>query len=241
MRKKKANYGQELIPALWTLTIISAILITIIIYLLESGSGMHAVIIILATLVLGFLSVVSMSIWSSRVGKLIMRNRMLDELQLSGSEQVLDIGCGKGLLTIGIAKKLTTGKICGLDHWQGTFEYNYTREMVEKNILIEGVADHIEIVSGDALHLPFNAEEFNLITSSLAMHHVGDGNTAFREMIRVLKPGGLIAIADMPTSKIIKQMKEEGFEIILIKPLVRLFFIKVHLIIAKKKDKYDNI
>lgn len=199
------------------------------------GSENITLIITMGSFALFFSLLIAMSIWSSRVGKLIMRDRMIDELHLQGKEQVLDVGCGKGLLTVGIAKKLSTGKVTGLDHWQGTFEYHYTREMIEKNISIEGMKNHINIVNGDAKKLPFDKDTFEIITSYLAMHHVGDGNLAFREMMRVLKPGGYIAIADMPTSKIKKQMQEEGFEIILLKPLVRLFFIKVHLIIAKKK------
>lgn len=236
MKKQKANYGQELIPVLKILTVISAALLIAIIHLVAGGSKNYTIIIAMGSIVLFLGIIITMSIWSSRVGKLIMRDRMIDELQLAGNEQVLDIGCGKGLLTLGIAKKLSGGKVIGLDHWQGTFEYNYTLEMVEKNIQIEEVGNCVEIVSGDALSLPFEAGKFDLITSSLAMHHVGDGNKAFREMMRVLKPGGLIAIADMPTSKIKRQMQDEGFKIILTKPLVRLFFIKVHLIIAKKKD-----
>lgn len=235
MKKQRPNYGQELIPVLWILGIITVFLISAIIYMTAIGSENHSLIIIMGSVALFFIALITMSIWSSRVGKLIMRDRLIDELQLKGNEQVLDVGCGKGLLTVGIAKKLNTGKVTGLDHWQSTFEYNYTREMAEKNIAIEGMEGRVDIVNGDAKKLPFDAGTFDIITSSLAMHHVGDGNIAFREMMRVLKPEGFIAIADMPTARIKKQMQEEGFEIRLIKPLVRLFFIKVHLIIAKKK------
>jgi arsenite methyltransferase len=235
MKKQKANYGQELIPVLRILAIIIVLLLSAIIYMLAVGSVNITLMIVMGCIALFFGALIAMSIWSSRVGKLLMRDRLIDELHLKGNEQVLDVGCGKGLLTVGIAKKMNSGKVTGLDHWQGTFEYNYTREMAEKNVSIEGVGHKIEIVNGDAKKLPFNATLFDIITSSLAMHHVGNGNLAFREMMRVLKPSGYIAIADMPTSQIKRQMQEEGFEIVLMKPLVRLFFIKVHLIIAKKK------
>jgi len=236
MKNEKANYGQELIPVLRILAFCIFLLLSEITYLIIKGSENYTIIFVMGSIVILFVSLIAMSIWSSRIGKLIMRDRMIDELQLQGNEQVLDVGCGKGLLTVGIAKKLNTGKVTGLDHWQGTFEYHYTREMAEKNVVIEHVGNRVEIVNGDAKKLPFDDGKFNIITSYLAMHHVGDGYQAFREMMRVLKPDGLIAIADMPTAKIKKQMIEEGFEIMMIKPLVRLFFMKVHLIVAKKKN-----
>lgn len=235
MKTKKPNYGQELIPFLWISLISIVLLLSIIGYLVFSGTNHTTAITAMGSVALFLAALSAMSLWSSRVGKLIMRDKLIQAIALKGDETILDVGCGKGLLTVGIAKKLTTGKVFGLDHWQGTFEYTYTRDMAINNVSIEGVGARTEIVNGDAKQLPFDENTFDLITSSLALHHVGDGNIAFREMMRVLKPGGMIAIADMPTAKIKRQMQEEGFEIVLIKSLVRLFFIKVHLIIAKKK------
>jgi cyclopropane fatty-acyl-phospholipid synthase-like methyltransferase len=57
-------------------------------------------------------------IWDSKVGKLWARDRLLDGLELRGDETVLDVGCGRGLLLIGAAKRLTTGKAPGVDIWQ---------------------------------------------------------------------------------------------------------------------------
>ncbi len=56
-------------------------------------------------------------IWDSKVGKLWSRDRQLDGLKLRGDELVLDVGCGRGLLLIGAAKRLTTGKAVGVDIW----------------------------------------------------------------------------------------------------------------------------
>jgi ubiquinone/menaquinone biosynthesis C-methylase UbiE len=80
--------------------------------------------------------IVATGLWSSRVAKLILREKVISEITLRGNENVLDIGCGRGLLTFGIAKRLTTGKVIGLDHWKSTLEYNYTRQMAEDNITI---------------------------------------------------------------------------------------------------------
>jgi arsenite methyltransferase len=57
-------------------------------------------------------------IWSSKVGKVKERETLLDRLSWTGREQVLDVGCGRGLMLIGAAKRLTTGLATGIDIWQ---------------------------------------------------------------------------------------------------------------------------
>jgi hypothetical protein len=53
-----------------------------------------------------FLTVGAIMVWSSRVAKLQLRDRLLDSLGLNGDEKVLDVGCGRGLMLIGAAKRL---------------------------------------------------------------------------------------------------------------------------------------
>jgi arsenite methyltransferase len=237
MEKTKPNYGQEMIPLLLIMTILFVLLSSTIIYLTISGFSNFTLVIIMGGIALVSGTVAVTGVWSSRVGKLIMRDKLIAELNLKGSENVLDIGCGRGLLTVGIAKKLTTGKVIGLDHWKSTLEYNYTRQMAEWNIVSEEVSNVAEIADGDAMKLLFENDKFDIITSSLAMHHITEPRLAIKEMWRVLKPGGTIAIADLPIGLFRKQIEETGFEIMLMKPLVRLFFIKMRLIIARKKQE----
>ena len=235
MEKTKPNYGQEMIPLLLIMTILFVLLSSTIIYLIISGFSNFTLVIIMGGIALVSGTVAVTGVWSSRVGKLIMRDKLIAELNLKGAENVLDIGCGRGLLTVGIAKKLTTGKVIGLDHWKSTLEYNYTRQMAERNIVCEGVGNVAEIADGDAMKLQFENDKFDIITSSLAMHHISDTEQAFKEMWRVLRPGGTIAIADLPIGLFRRQIEDTRFEIVLKKPLVRLFFIKMRLIVAIKK------
>ena len=72
---------------------------------------------VLALIGLAFLAVGAVMVWSSRVAKLRLRDQLLDSLALCGDERVLDVGCGRGLLAIGAAKRLKTGKVIGIDTW----------------------------------------------------------------------------------------------------------------------------
>ena len=54
-------------------------------------------------------------LYYSKVMKLKDRDKLLDLVQWSSSELVLDVGCGRGLMLIGSAKRLTTGKAIGID------------------------------------------------------------------------------------------------------------------------------
>ena len=56
-------------------------------------------------------------IWSSRYGKLRAGDRLLDGLGLTGQESLLDVGCGRGLLLIGAARRLPKGRAVGVDLW----------------------------------------------------------------------------------------------------------------------------
>src|SRR5262245_50202181 len=49
-------------------------------------------------------------VWYSYFGKLRMRERLLDRVPWRGDERVLDVGCGRGLMLLGAAARLTTGK-----------------------------------------------------------------------------------------------------------------------------------
>ena len=147
-----------------------------------------------------FLLISAIMVWSSRVAKLKMRDRILDSLPWRGDEQVLDVGCGRGLLLIGAAKRLKTGKATGVDIWQSQDLSGNSAEATKANAVAEGVADKIKLETTDARKLPFGANSFHIVVSSLAIHNIDSSAErlkALREIARVVKPGGSVAIYDI--------------------------------------------
>jgi SAM-dependent methyltransferase len=137
---------------------------------------------------------------SSLVSKKRVRDRLVAALALSGDERVLDAGCGLGLALIACAKKLTTGKAVGIDLWAAKDLSNNHPEATRANAVAEGVADRVEVETGDITRLPFADASFDAVISMTVIHNIPsrDGrDRALRELVRVLKPGGRLAIFDL--------------------------------------------
>jgi arsenite methyltransferase len=136
---------------------------------------------------------------SSRAGKLTERDRLLDALPWRGDERVLDVGCGRGLLLIGAARRLETGRAVGLDLWRRQDQAGNDPAATMANAIVEGVATRVELCDGDARRLPFADQSFDVVVSSLALHNIPGAPgraAAIGEIARVLKPGGRVAILD---------------------------------------------
>src|SRR5882672_5754816 len=89
----------------------------------------------------GFLFGAAWMVWGSRRGKLDEREKMLDRIPWKGDEQVLDVGCGRGLLLIGAAKRLKSGRATGVDLWQAEDLSGNRPDVPLKNAALEGVAE----------------------------------------------------------------------------------------------------
>lgn len=137
---------------------------------------------------------------SSLVGKRRLAERLAAELALSGSERVLDAGCGRGLALIACAKKLTTGKAVGIDLWSAKDLSRNNPDAARANAAAEGVAERVEIDTGDITALPYPDASFDAIISMTVIHNISPRSRrdqALRELTRVLKPGGRMAIFDL--------------------------------------------
>ena len=107
--------------------------------------------------------------------------RVLDRLPLSGTECVLDIGCGTGRLTEAIAERVPAGRVVGVDRSAAMLERAapWLRER----------APGTTLVLADAVALPFR-RAFDAAFSGATFHWIDDHAALFRSIVTALRPGG---------------------------------------------------
>ena len=138
--------------------------------------------------------------WGSKVGKLHLRDKIIASIPWRGDEQVLDVGCGHGMMLLAAAKQLKSGRAIGIDIWSQADQANNNSAATLANARLEQVADRVEIQDADARSLPFPDNSFDVVVSSFVIHNLNrpaDREQVIREIARVLKPGGQLAIADI--------------------------------------------
>ncbi len=138
-------------------------------------------------------------LYASTRGKFAVWAELLDQLDLKGDEQILDLGCGRGAVLILAAQHLTSGRAVGIDLWRRADQSGNAAEQTRRNAVAEGVSDRVELVTGDIAALPFASDSFDLILSSLVLHNLANRaqERAISEAVRVLRPGGRLLVADM--------------------------------------------
>jgi demethylmenaquinone methyltransferase/2-methoxy-6-polyprenyl-1,4-benzoquinol methylase len=106
---------------------------------------------------------------------------------VQAGDRVLDACCGTGDLAI--AAQAEGGRVTGLD---------FSDRMLER---ARRKSDRVEWVRGDLLALPFEEESFDAATVGFGVRNVEDLGSALRELRRVLRPGGRLAVLDLVRPK----------------------------------------
>jgi len=109
---------------------------------------------------------------------------------LDSTKHVLDVGCGVGGTSRCLAKEFGC-RVTGIDL---TDEYCRAAEMLSAKI---GLTHLVDYRQGDATNLPFDDQAFDVVWTEHAAMNISDKPGLYKEMHRVLKPGGTLAIYDV--------------------------------------------
>ena len=184
------------------------------------------------------LVVAGVMLWSSKTGKFGLAWKMLEEMKWRGREKVLDVGCGRGLLTILAARKAPLGEILGIDIWSQEQLSENTKEAAEENAEAERVTDLVRFEDGDVNDLRFAPGSFDKVISCLCLHAIGSRkvrNEAVAKLTKLLRPGGEIAILDiLHTKEYRKVFEQQGLQNIRRSPMKFLYFLPTRYVIAEK-------
>ena len=114
-------------------------------------------------------------------------------LGLKDGDRFLDVGCGEGRHSFE-AYRMNNGNgiTCAMD--VDDYGLGKTKYMLDLMDQEEGYHGNRNVLCGNALHIPFKNDSFDKIVCSEVLEHVTDPDQSIREMVRVLRPGGLLAV-----------------------------------------------
>jgi demethylmenaquinone methyltransferase/2-methoxy-6-polyprenyl-1,4-benzoquinol methylase/phosphoethanolamine N-methyltransferase len=139
-----------------------------------------------------------------------LRRKSIEFAQIAPGERILDVGCGTGDLTLRAAERAgSTGQVCGIDPGPAMIA-TAQRKADHKRVTVDFRVGVIE-------HLPYPDDSFDVVLSSLMMHHLPADlkPIGLAEIRRVLKPNGRLIIVDMKSlleqQGIVPLVKAAGF------------------------------
>lgn len=102
---------------------------------------------------------------------------------------VLDVGCGPGTITADLAALVAPGRVTAVDTGTGILE-QAAAAAAERGL------ENVEFAVADVHALDFPDDSFDVVHAHQVLQHVGDPVQALREMRRVCRPGGVVAVRD---------------------------------------------
>lgn len=122
------------------------------------------------------------------------RRRALASLQLTGRERLLDVCAGTADVAIGAARRTRgAARVVGVDFSGSMLAHGLTK------VRAAGLSARVQLVRGDAMALPVADASVDAATIAFGIRNVQHPDAAARELMRVLKPGGRLAILEFGT------------------------------------------
>ena len=130
-------------------------------------------------------------------------DKITNSLNIKGSEIILDAGCGRGRISNLMAKKLSSGRVFGIDIGDKIISSSDIISRAKQNAVYEGVSEKTEFIRGNILALPFKQNNFDIITCNSVLYYVKNENKtthAVKEVKRVLNSNGKLLVLEMVRS-----------------------------------------
>jgi SAM-dependent methyltransferase len=116
-----------------------------------------------------------------------MRNSFLATVEFPHGAQVLEVGCGTGVLTRQLASRPGVDSVTGVD---------LAPSLLEKARELAAGLDTLRFEEADARSLPYADEAFDVVVFDSTLSHVPEPERAVAEAVRVLRPSGRLAVFD---------------------------------------------
>lgn len=125
----------------------------------------------------------------------IWRRRAVAKLRKYRTDAILDVATGTGDLAMLLHRKLSPGRITGIDLSEGMLAI--AREKAEK----AGLGNALEFSAGDCLALNFGDSSFDAVTVAYGVRNFEHLEQGYAEMFRVLKKGGVLCVIELSTPR----------------------------------------
>ena len=180
---------------------------------------------------------------SARARNIKVIERLFSQVDLSKVKKVLEVGCGIGVLSSYLAEKYEW-EVTGID---------LDPEQIDRAKNANRKNKYLKFLEEDVTKLPFGDNEFDLVLSVDALHHIPNRNKAFDEINHVLKSNGFYVLVDIafpkffgkfsiPVDDVINYMKRNNFKIIYGKkpPKINIIGRRFSIIFQKSPNGYHK-
>ncbi len=124
---------------------------------------------------------------------------------LSVGQRLLDVGCGPGSITIDLAELVAPGDVVGIDRSDEVL-------LAARRLAAARGVPNVAFETANVYELPFDDGSFDVVHAHQTLQHLVDPTAALREVARVLRPDGLLAVRDADYGTMVHAPHEPGID-----------------------------